>query len=540
MHFRDKSRGQSALVQCTSLHLNEVFGRTHHWSDTKSFNLTVLGAVLANAVLVGFQVDAVDGSAAKSSLEVMNWCFVVFFIWETGIRINHWSWSYFLQPYNVFDFYLVLLGCVDTMSSIQGKANGTAAFRVSSAARIFRAGRLLKQVSLSKRGLSELRLMLQTMMGASITVFWIMCVLVFFLYMLGVIFVIEFGDDNELRKTFFKAAKYYATVSTSMFSALQLVTMDNWSEGLIRPMVRLAKRADPPEFYNMTVPVIMMVFLMVLRFGLFKVLLGAIVERTLAAKKSDDYARQRDADSEKELIENVIKRTFPAGDYELTLDDFKECISTDSVQHAMAAQVMQERDMEEIFHLLDRDGGGTVSRDEVAKVMPVLLQGGGLAGNKELYVLECDLKYNIKRLEHLAERFELLANAVETVTETVAPLLTYYGGHLEQREIVKKSTSSYIREEELKAKLLRKIDQLKPRLRSSLSPSRPRRASVSSRLSRSAGSMRSRSAQSRRPRGSPASSRRGGSPSRGATPLASPQTPATPLHQFFDVSRRRT
>lgn len=88
-----------------------------------------------------------------------------------------------------------------------------------------------------------------------------------------------------------------------------------------------------------------------------------------------------------------------------------------------------------------------------------------------------------------------------------------------------------MREEAIKAKLLRKIEQVRPR------PD-PRRRASASRFLRSAGSMRSGlvSRQARRPRGSPSGSD-GRRPI--GTPLRSPQTPArspnTPLHQSFDV-----
>merc|ERR1712118_230588 len=152
----------TVFEQMNAVSSAEILKRRNHPAATRSFNIFVGAVVVLNAVFIGLEVDLGRGDAIEDRVPffILECVCSLVFIVEMLFRMHQLKWDYFLDPWNVLDYALVVLSLLDlsaSLSSDQGSKMG-ATLRVVRLLRIVRNIRLLRlfqQLWLLVRGLFD-------------------------------------------------------------------------------------------------------------------------------------------------------------------------------------------------------------------------------------------------------------------------------------------------------------------------------------------------------------------------------------------------
>merc|ERR1719498_348750 len=108
------------------------------------------------------------------------------------------------------------------------------------ALRMVRMLRLVRLVRLL-RMFRELWLIVNGFLKSLKTLSWIMILLTLVLYAFGILITILVGHncdrDDEVRLHFARCDELYGKVYRSMYSLFQIITLESWSEVLVRPVL---------------------------------------------------------------------------------------------------------------------------------------------------------------------------------------------------------------------------------------------------------------------------------------------------------------
>lgn len=172
--------------------------------ENRIFQSVVLGLILVNAVILGFETFPGVTDAYGPLLHHMDRIIIYGFILEIGLRIFAWRGDYFRQGWNVFDFLIVLV-------SLLAATSGLAALRA------FRVLRVLRVITVIPRMRVVVSALLDSLPGiASVGV-----VLALIIYVFAVIASNLYGADHPAR---------FGDVFTSMYTLFQVMTLEGWPD----------------------------------------------------------------------------------------------------------------------------------------------------------------------------------------------------------------------------------------------------------------------------------------------------------------------
>ena len=202
---------------------------------------TVLALILLNAVVLGLETSDALMASHGTWLLLLDQAMLSVFVLEIGLRIVAWRGAFFRDPWNVFDFLVVAIALIP--------ASGP--FAVLRALRVLRVLRVLSIVPSMRRVVGGL---LAAVPGLSS----IALVLLLLFYVFGVIATQLFGDQF---------ADWFGTLGRSLYTLFQIMTLESWSMGIVRPLMEVF-----PYAWTFFVP-----FILVATFTMLNLFIGVIV-----------------------------------------------------------------------------------------------------------------------------------------------------------------------------------------------------------------------------------------------------------------------
>ena len=151
--------------------------------------------------------------------------------------------------------------------------------------RVMSVGRLVRLLMVFK----ELWSVITGLVEAVKTLAWISVFLVFVLYIAAVFVTVQIGQNPETYESYrhisggWDYREYFGSVGKSMFTLFQIVTLDDWSDGVVRHVM-----SNQP-----LMSVFFIIFIAFTSFGLMNVVVAIIVERTLTTAKLNQQRLQR-------------------------------------------------------------------------------------------------------------------------------------------------------------------------------------------------------------------------------------------------------
>ena len=181
------------------------------WVESAPFRYSILVIIFINAILLGLEtspsVMTKMGDTLRHVDKIILWIFVV----ELILRIYAHGLRFFRDPWGVFDFLIVAIALVPASEQ----------FCVLRALRILRALRLIS-------GVHRMRRVVEALLRAVPGIGAVAALLLLVFYVFAVIATKLFGGEFP---------QWFGTIGESMYSLFQIMTLESWSMGIVRPVM---------------------------------------------------------------------------------------------------------------------------------------------------------------------------------------------------------------------------------------------------------------------------------------------------------------
>ena len=233
------------------------------WVESALFRYTVLAIIFINAVILGLEtspgVMVLVGDTLHLVDKIILWIFVI----ELVLRMYAHGPRFFLDPWGIFDFLIVTIALVPASEQ----------FSVLRALRILRALRLIS-------GVPRMRRVVEALLHAIPGIGSVAALLMLVFYVFSVIATKLFGGAFP---------QWFGTIGESMYSLFQIMTLESWSMGIVRPVME-----QFPVAWAFFVP-----FIIVSSFTVLNLFIAIIVD-SMQSLHADEEERTV------ELIETVV------------------------------------------------------------------------------------------------------------------------------------------------------------------------------------------------------------------------------------------
>ncbi|MBY6002983.1 ion transporter [Salipiger bermudensis] len=234
--------------------------------DRPSTRYAIMGVILFNAVILGLETSAAVMAEIGWLIVALDTLCLAIFVAELAAKLYARGFSFFRSGWNVFDFVIVGVALVPA-------GQGLAVLRA------LRILRLLRVVSVAPTLRRVVEGFVSALPGMG-SVFLLM----------GIIFYIGSVIATKLYSTTFP--EWFGTLGASAYSLFQIMTLESWSMGIVRPVMEVH-----PEAWLFFVP-----FILITTFAVVNLVVGLIVNSMQEAHAVEEVAATED------YREQVIQR----------------------------------------------------------------------------------------------------------------------------------------------------------------------------------------------------------------------------------------
>ena len=188
-------------------------GRLAAIAEDSRFQRAIIALIVVNAVTLGLETSPEVMASAGPVLVVLDHAMLTVFVIELAIRIGAYGRGFFRDPWSLFDFVVVALAL----------APSTENFSVLRALRVLRVLRLITAVPQMRRVVGGL---LSALPGLGAVV----AILALMFYVAAVMATQIFGDTFP---------NWFGTLPKSLYSLFQIMTLESWSMGIVRPVMEV-------------------------------------------------------------------------------------------------------------------------------------------------------------------------------------------------------------------------------------------------------------------------------------------------------------
>ena len=239
----------TALPEPTSP-LNRVRRRVGAFMESPGVTRAITAVIVFNAITLGLETSAGVMERAGPLLLLLDDIVLAIFVVELLTKLFAFGWRYFTNGWNVFDFIIVGIALAPASGDLT----------VLRALRILRVLRLVAIVP-------SMRKVVMALMAAIPGVSSVIALLALVYYVFAVMVTKLYG------KAF---PDWFGTVGDSMYSLFQIMTLESWSMGIVRPVME-----QFPGAWMVFVPFILMTSFAVINLFI-AVIVNAMTEQSQA------------------------------------------------------------------------------------------------------------------------------------------------------------------------------------------------------------------------------------------------------------------
>ena len=234
--------------------------------DRPATRYAIMGVILFNAVILGLETSATVMAEIGWLIIALDVICLSIFVAELAAKLYARGLSFFRSGWNVFDFVIVGIALVPA-------GQGLAVLRA------LRILRLLRVVSVAPTLRRVVEGFVSALPGMG-SVFLLM----------GIIFYIGSVIATKLYSATFP--EWFGTLGASAYSLFQIMTLESWSMGIVRPVMEVH-----PQAWLFFVP-----FILITTFAVVNLVVGLIVNSMQEAHAVEEIAATED------YREQVIRR----------------------------------------------------------------------------------------------------------------------------------------------------------------------------------------------------------------------------------------
>ena len=243
--------------------------------ESKIINVFITLVILINAVTLGLETSEKLVSKIGNILTYIDKIALSIFVVELIIKLFVYRLSFFKSGWNNFDFIIVTIALIPSSGPLS----------ILRAFRIFRALRLLSMIPSMKK-------VIQAMFYAIPGIASVGTIILLIFYISAVLVTNFFGNKFE---------NWFGTIGDSMYSLFQIMTLESWSMGIVRPVME-----EYPYAWAFFVP-----FILITTFAVLNLFIGIIVDamqnQTIEDESKDNQNSQLNLQKKVLSIENELK-----------------------------------------------------------------------------------------------------------------------------------------------------------------------------------------------------------------------------------------
>ena len=240
--------------------------------ENKYFVTFITIVIIINAITLGLETSPEIKTEFGVVLSLIDKIALTIFTIELITKILVYKLRFFKDGWNIFDFLIVAVSLIP--------ASGP--FSVLRAFRIFRTLRLLSIVPSMKRIIQAIFISIPGILSV------------------GTIIILIFYISSVLTTTFFgeRFYEWFGTIGNSMYTLFQIMTLESWSMGIVRPVMK-----EFPLAWLFFVP-----FILVTTFAILNLFIGIIVDAMQQISKDGSHEEKKsELDLQKKIISMEIQ-----------------------------------------------------------------------------------------------------------------------------------------------------------------------------------------------------------------------------------------
>ncbi len=179
--------------------------------ESRRFQNAIVALIVLNAITLGLETSPAVMASAGPALTLLDRMVLAVFVVELALRIAAHGWRFFRDPWGIFDFLVVGVALVPATDD----------FAVLRALRVLRVLRLVSTVP-------RMRRVVEALLSALPGLGSVVAILLLVFYVAGVMATQLFGAAFP---------DWFGTLGRSVYSLFQIMTLESWSMGIVRPVM---------------------------------------------------------------------------------------------------------------------------------------------------------------------------------------------------------------------------------------------------------------------------------------------------------------
>ncbi len=243
--------------------------------ERKAVTNTILGVIIFNAITLGLSTSPSMQNSIGHILVVIDKIVLGIFVAELLLKFYAYRLSFFKNAWNIFDLVVVTLGLLpnrDGLSALRGL-------------RVIRAMRLLSVIP-------QMRAVVQALLDALPGMGAVIIMISIVFYVFAVMATLMYGPDFP---------EWFGTLGRSLYSLFQIMTLESWSMGIVRPVME-----THPTAWVFFVP-----FIVITAFSVLNLFIGLLVNTMQSAVEDEaveEFSVLRDlVRSETDIVDDHVK-----------------------------------------------------------------------------------------------------------------------------------------------------------------------------------------------------------------------------------------
>ncbi|MDF3416600.1 ion transporter [Sulfitobacter sp. M57] len=228
--------------------------RVYDLVEGDRFKNTILGIIIFNAITLGMSTSGYLMDRIGGILSVVDNLVLVIFVAELLLKFFAYRMAFFKNAWNIFDLMVVGLGLLPSQE-------GLSALR---GLRVIRAMRLLSVVP-------QMRAVVQALLDALPGMGAVIVMISIVFYVFGVMATLMYGTAFP---------DWFGTLGRSLYSLFQIMTLESWSMGIVRPVME-----EFPSAWAFFVP-----FIIITAFSVLNLFIGLLVNTMQDAVEEETEA----------------------------------------------------------------------------------------------------------------------------------------------------------------------------------------------------------------------------------------------------------
>ncbi len=220
--------------------------------ESKSFRYTITGLIVFNGIILGLATSKGLMASYGTLINGIDNAIIAIFTIEIIMRIAVYRGAFFKDPWSLFDFFVVAISLIPTSDGLS----------ILRALRVLRLFRLLSVVP-------QMRVVIGALIAVIPGISSVAMVLLLFFYVFAIMATTLFGDSFP---------QWFGTLGESMYTLFQIMTLESWSMGIVRPIMEVYPYAW----------VYFIIYILIVTFIMVNLFIGIIVDAIFTIKSADE------------------------------------------------------------------------------------------------------------------------------------------------------------------------------------------------------------------------------------------------------------